>query len=433
MGQKILVTILMLVSTVSFAQHERYQQQKQATRYAKPAAQEPQAGNDGYEEIETVENNLAQGDGAETSQVDDFKGSNSASNTDSSPQINIYNANSNANKQKAALASDAVAEGEANVDTYSQTNVGDGTGNYASDIKNSRKNLEYKTDEKVIEKLEWSRIEDEKDRADRLFGNRLDKKHDDYKNDGYEKEDEYKKPAVVVVEKPAYEVPNKAEEKADYNDVTAYSSNSFWQQAYIAPMIGVMNTSASNVSSDMSTGLAFGSRFATNFSVEGSFLYSDLTMDSNLNEVIDNETYASFKSADQYTFGLGVAYHFNQWGMFVPKIAGLLGYTYREFDQTRFGNGSGSSTAVDAGIGIGADMMITKNVSIGAELRWMSNMSYSRDNSELDGSRSDLSRNSRYGRNGSRYDRYGRTSGETVAPLEEASYQMFLVNGKFNF
>ena len=184
MGQKLLVTILMLVTTVSFAQHERYQ--KQAPQYGRPAhveQNEPQAGNDGYEEIETVENTLAQGsentDG-ETSQTDNFKGSNSATNTDGSPQINIYNANSNANKQKASAA--AEGEAEAKVDTYSQTNVGENNGNYGSDIKNSRKNLEYRTDEKVIEKLEWSRIEDEKDRADRLFGNRLDKKYDnDYK------------------------------------------------------------------------------------------------------------------------------------------------------------------------------------------------------------------------------------------------------------
>jgi hypothetical protein len=141
MGQKLLVTILMLVTTVSFAQHERYQQQ--APQYGRPAKveqNEPQAGNDGYEEIETVENTLAQGsentDG-ETSQTDNFKGSNSATNTDGSPQINIYNANSNANKQKASAA--AEGEAEAKVDTYSQTNVGENNGNYGSDIKNSRK------------------------------------------------------------------------------------------------------------------------------------------------------------------------------------------------------------------------------------------------------------------------------------------------------
>ncbi|MBY0386384.1 porin family protein, partial [bacterium] len=402
--------------------HERYQQSSRNVKVAQKQV-EPQAGNEGYEEIETVENNLAQNtDGAdgETNQVDKFSGSNSASNTEGSPQINIYNANSNANKQKAV--SESLSEGEAQVDTNVDSKV-DSSGSYATDIKNTRKNLEYKTDEKVIEKLEWSRIEDEKDRADRLFGNRLDKK---YEGD-YKKEEEYQKPPVVVVEKPvAYEAPKTEVPYADKGEVKTYTSDSLFDQAaYIAPMVGTINTSASNMSADMAVGLAFGTRFATNFSVEGSFLYSDLTLDGNVNELIDGKQYASFKSGEQYSFGGGVSYHFTQWGILVPKISGLLAYTYREFNQTRDGNASGSSTAVDAGVGLGADLMVSKNFSIGAELRLMNNMSYSRDNSELDNS----VRSSRYSNTNSR----SRATGGVVSPLEEASYQMFLINGKFNF
>ena len=424
MGQKLLVTILMLVTTVSFAQHERYQ--KQAPQYGRPAhveQNEPQAGNDGYEEIETVENTLAQGsentDG-ETSQTDNFKGSNSATNTDGSPQINIYNANSNANKQKASAA--AEGEAEAKVDTYSQTNVGENNGNYGSDIKNSRKNLEYRTDEKVIEKLEWSRIEDEKDRADRLFGNRLDKKYDnDYKKDDYEQKEEYSKPPVVVVEKPVYVEPKTEVPYAYKEEVKTETSYALWdQQSYIAPLLGSMNSSAGHVTSDLATGIAFGTQFATNFSVEASFIYSDITMDGNVNELIDGKTYESFRSGEQYSFGMGVAYHFHQMGRLTPKISGLLAYTYRDMDQTRSYQASATSTAVDAGVGLGADLQVSKNFSIGAELRWMSNLSFDRDNSELDAAY--RGRNLR-----------GRSTGGTVNPFEEASYQMFLVNGRFNF
>ena len=430
MGQKLLVTILMLVTTVSFAQHERYQQQ--APQYGRPAQAEqyePKAGNDGYEEIETVENNLAQGsentDG-ETSQTDNFKGSNSASNTDGSPQINIYNANSNANKQKAAAA--AEGEAEAKVDTYSQTNVGENNGNYGSDIKNSRKNLEYRTDEKVIEKLEWSRIEDEKDRADRLFGNRLDKKYnDDYQKDDYSKNDDYQKPPVVVVEKPVYAEPKVEVPYAYKEEVKTETSYALWdQQSYIAPMLGSMSSSAGHVTSDLATGIAFGTHFSSNFSVEASFIYSDITMDGNVNELIDGKTYEGFKSGEQYSFGMGVAYHFSQMGRITPKVSGLLAYTYRDMDQTRSYQASATSTAVDAGVGVGADLQVSKNFSIGAELRWMSNLSYDRDNSELDAAAR------RYGRNNSR-DYRGRSAGGTVSPFEEASYQMFLVNGRFNF
>lgn len=423
MGQKLLVTILMLVTTVSFAQHERYQQQ--APQYGRPAQVEPEAGNDGYEEIETVENNLASGsqnsDG-EVSQIDNFKGNNSATNTDGSPQINIYNANSNANKQKAEAAADG--EAESKVDTYSQTNVGENNGNYASDIKNSRKQMEYRTDEKVIEKLEWSRMEDEKDRADRLFGNRLEK---NYNND-YKQKEEYSKPPVVVVEKPVYAEPKTEVPYAYKEEVKTETSYALWdQQSYIAPMLGSMSSSAGHVSSDLATGIAFGTHFATNFSVEASFLYSDIKMDGNVNELIDGKVYEGFKSGEQYSFGMGVAYHFTQMGKLTPKISGLLAYTYRDMDQTRSYQASATSTAVDAGVGVGADLQVSKNFSIGAELRWMSNLSYDRDNSELDAA------NRRYGRNNYGRDYRGRSSAGSVSPLEEASYQMFLVNGRFNF
>lgn len=430
MGQKLLVTILMLVTTVSFAQHERYQQQ--APQYGRPAQAEqyePQAGNDGYEEIETVENNLAQGsentDG-ETSQTDNFKGANSSSNSDGSPQINIYNANSNANKLKAD--SKAKAQGESDV----QTNV-DGSAyvSNTNDIRNARKNMEVGTEQKMIEKIEWSRIEDEKERADRLFGNRLDKKYDnDYKqNDDYGKNDDYQKPPVVVVEKPVYAEPKTEVPYAYKEEVKTETSYALWdQQSYIAPMLGAMNSSASNVTSDLATGIAFGTHFATNFSVEASFIYSDITMDGNLNELIDGKTYESFKSGEQYSFGMGVAYHFTQMGRITPKISGLLAYTYRDMDQTRSYQASATSTAVDAGVGLGADLQVSKNFSIGAELRWMSNLSYDRDNSELDAAAR------RYGRNNyDRRDYRGRSAGGTVNPFEEASYQMFLVNGRFNF
>lgn len=425
MGQKLLVTMLVLVTTVSFAQHERYQ--KQAPQYGRPVQVEPNepvAGNDGYEEIETVENNLAGGsqtsDG-EVSQIDNFKGNNSATNTDGSPQINIYNANSNANKQKAAAA--AEGEAESKVDTYSQTNVGENNGNYGSDIKNSRKSLEYRTDEKVIEKLEWSRIEDEKDRADRLFGHYSNKKYDDdyKKEDGdYEQKEEYSKPPVVVVEKPVYTEPKTEVPYAYKDEVKTETSYALWdQQSYIAPLLGSMNSGAGHVSSDLATGIAFGTHFSSNFSVEATFLYSDITMDGTVNEEIDGKVYEGFKSGEQYSFGMGVAYHFTQWGKLTPKVSGLLAYTYRDMDQTRSYQASATSTAVDAGLGIGADLQVSKNFSIGAELRWMNNLSYDRDNSELDAAYASSVRRTR--------------ASSSVTAFEEASYQMFLVNGRFNF
>jgi hypothetical protein len=431
MGQKLLVTILMLVATVSFAQHERYQQQApQYGRGERAGYQEIQ--RPGYQEIQreivddryeaegeshvsNVDKDEDKGYAGENDQAGKFNGDNQASDTQSSPQINIYNANSNANKQK-SLATGGYAEAGANAETASYTNTGSGN------ISAARKNLEYKNNDYVVDQLEYDRLEDERNRANKLFGN--------YNNQNYAKA-AYVEPAYVA----------KAEYKDDYKSEaypvkdnyveTDYNDNySFWQQAYISPLLGFANVDADNVEAGLATGVAFGTRFATNFSVEGSVLYSDMQFDDTTYEVVDGRVYSAFREAQQYTMGVGVSYHFYKWGIFQPKVSGLLNYVYRDFNGTRYGEASGSSTAVDAGVGFGVDMSISKNATIGAELRWMNNLSYSRDMADRSTYNSNTYNRNNYSNGGYNNRNY---YGNAADPIEEASYQMFLINAKFNF
>jgi hypothetical protein len=423
MGQRLLITLLTLVSTVSFAQQYRpvVPRYNNDAYVARPVYQAQEDRYDDESDVNSVDHDDDRGYAGENDQAGKFNGDNQASNTQNSPQINIYNANSNANKQKSA-ATGGYANADSHADSASYANTGSGN------IAVARKNLENKNNDYVVDQLEYSRLEDERYRAQRLFNN-----NGSYAtaSAGYQTEAYVAKPyaAAVAHVDDAYDV------KDNYVVADNYDKGySFWQQAYISPLLGITNTNADNIDSGLATGVAMGSRFATNFSVEGSFLYSDVSLDGNAYEVIDDNVYPSFEEVQQFSLGAGVSYHFYHWGIFQPKISGLLAYTYRDFDGSRYGNASASSTAVDAGIGIGADMTISKNVTVGAELRWMNNLSYSRDMGDTNYNNSNYGGCGNRGYGSSGYNRGGYCGGSTGGTaLEEASYQMLLINAKFNF
>lgn len=380
--------------------------------------------------IETIERNISRSHDAEGSQSQEeySDAMNEANHTNSSPQINIYNANSNANKQKSQL--DAAADANAENSVVSDIAVDNKTNNeYLSrtnDIRNARKSMEIGTEAKMVEKLEWSRIEDEKDRADRLFGNRLDK---NYGND-YKKEE----PKVIVVEKPAYVAPayqepapeykapaKKVEPTATYEVSDEYETKSaILDGAYVAPMIGTLNYSADNVRADSAFGIAIGSR-VENISFEGSFLYGELEMDDYTIQGYNNWGGApvyGLKEVTQYGFGAAVKYNFGS--QRISPFVGALGtYTMRDYQETRLGSGTAESTAFDAGLAVGVDVRVAKNFSVGLEYRIMKNITNDREEQNQWTVQQAQFRPA--------------TAGKKLEPLEEVNQSMLLLNGKFNF
>lgn len=404
MKTKLMVTLFMLIAgSVSYAQ-------------------------DYDDDIEVVEKNVARDSDSDTNQEEYSKSKMDAYDTKNSPQINIYNANSNANKQaqkaRQQAEAEALADAEADADALSESksrakndNSSEFGAEYiarANDMRKDRKDMEVGTEQKMIEKIEYSRMEDEKDRANRLFGNRLNKQYDNDYNDN-----EYKKPQVIVVEKkPEYVAP--APQTAVYETKATEPVSNWWgQESYIAPMIGVMNYSASNVRADTAIGVGFGNRFDSNVSFEGSFLYSTLEMDDYTMVAGEDDNYNNLpglKDVNQYGIGAGVKYNFNT-GRVSPFVGALLGYTWRDYTETRGTGDATDSSAIDAGLNIGADVKLAKNFSIGAEYRWMKNVWYDRTEPDTSNVESD----------------FPELDASNLEPLEEAGYSAFLVNGKFTF
>lgn len=401
MTKALMITLFSLLSVVSFAQQQ-----------------------EDYN-IEKIERNISRSHEKEneTAQEEYSDAMNEAYETQNSPQINIYNANSNANKQNQKAKSESEAEAandntndntsDMKSDMYTNAEVGNEYITRANDVRKARKNLEIGTEQKMVEKIEWSRMEDEKDRADRLFGNRLDRS---YKQEetayvpekpAYQEKPVYaEKPAYVAPVAPVYEV--KTEEKED---------TKWWgQEAYVAPMLGTQSYSADNVRPGAAYGVAVGARLDSNISVEGSFLYSDLEMDDYR---VGYNGFTGLKEVTQYGFGGAVKYNFEM-GRLSPFIGALGTYTMRDYQEVRVNNGTAESTAWDLGLTLGVDVKVAKNFSLGVEYRAMRNIS------------NDVEEDSSFYAN-QRAQQFQRVTGKTLEPLEEVSQSLFLVNGKFSF
>lgn len=367
---------------------------------------------------------------------------NDSRNSKSSPQVNIYNANTNKNendhKQSQVQDQDQDLDASLVADAESEAIIGQDHIKRANEMRKARKHMEVGTEQKMIEKIEYSRMEDEKARADRLFGNRLDK---DYNQQPYQQpyqpapayqEPKKEETKVIIVEKEKEEKYDKkdddyADDKADDYVSKKYDddkiSYGYWgEETYISPMIGTINYDAVNTSEATPFGVALGTRFASGMAVEGSFMYSSIELD-------DYDTYL-MNAVDQYTMGVGVKYNF-QIGRVSPHVGALLTYTYREYG-TDSGHGyqnvqDSTSTAFDAGVSAGVDVRVAKNFTVGAEYRLMKNISYSRDGQQFDS----LRQNSAF-RNYSLAP-FGPAPGVPREPLEEVGQQVFLINGKFTF
>lgn len=435
MTKALLITLFSLITVVSFAQQdEDYNIETIERNISRSHENENEDAQEDYNDA--MDNNAYSSKSSQSKSVAaGAAGKNEAYDTQNSPQINIYNENTNANKQHQKALADAAAESQSQADAQAASDAAnsvemdtDISNEYigrANDIRKARKNLEIGTEQKMVEKIEWSRMEDEKDRADRLFGNRLDKS---YGQQEYKKEE----PKVIVIEKPAYVAPVQTEpaytapvKHTPNYEVKAekYETTNWWgEEVYVAPMLGSVSYDAENVRPDSLLGVTLGSRLDSNISVEGSFLYGELEMDDYRLIGSNGLQYvAGLKNVTQYTFGGAIKYNFVL-GRFSPFIGAVGTYTMRDYQETRLGSGTAESSAVDAGLALGADFKVAKNFSVGLEYRIMRNITNDREEE-----------GTQYADQRAQFFFPQQTAGKSMEPLEEVSQKLFLVNGKFSF
>jgi hypothetical protein len=306
------------------------------------------------------------------------------------------------------------------------------TESQADRMRKQRQGLEVNTEQRIVEKLEEARMEDERARADRLFGN------------GFTKPAPAPAPAPVMVQEPvpvvvapqapvqpvvvapAPQVVEVAkEDKVDVRSEIRLAMEELNQKPkpkqsyYIGALVGLSEyQDAQNVNGNLATGVSVGTVTEDHIVLEGQFLYSQYQVDDYTQVVYP------WKELEQYGLQAAVKYQLLT-GKLRPFAGAVLGYTHRSatnrqlYAQNGWGGvatnepppGEGTSMAIDAGLTAGLDLAVSSGFSLGGEARYMTNVASKREF----GNWNDWEAN-----NG-------------ITPIEEMDYYTISVNGKFTF
>ena len=276
----------------------------------------------------------------------------------------------------------------------------------ADQIREARQQVEADTESKIVEKLEVSRMEDEKHRADVLFG----EKFNQIGQAQAQQQDQtvvvaptpapvpVAAPAPVAVIAPAQPAPvqTAAVNAEDTRDVvreevrTALDADKKavvapTTQKYFSALAGVGEyPDVQNVRGNYILGASFGTKFEDAYAVEGSFIYSNYTVAKvdGASYFYGNQYAPTLVDVQQYGMAVAVKYYLLN-GMVRPILGGAAQYSYRTFawsaenygGQSQQGGSDANSQAIDLGIVTGADFEFSPRFTLGADFRYMFNLS----------------------------------------------------------
>lgn len=257
----------------------------------------------------------------------------------------------------------------------------------AEQMRRARQDTELQTELRIVEKLEQSRIEDEKRRAQALFGDNLNSLNQNN--------------SAVIVSEPQpslssdlvrEEVRAALAENDAAKTVVAQES-----RGYVSAIVGMADyIDARNVKSDAAIGIGIGSKSNDRLLAEVDFIFSNHEMD-----------YPWPVAVDQYSAVGQVKYQLSH-GMLRPLLGAALAFNYRDYSDRVFNSDRSTSTALDVGLVAGADVQVSNDFSLGVDLRYMWNMTY---------------KSSGY------YQAYY----SNEKPFDEFNYYVFGVNARFMF
>ncbi len=258
----------------------------------------------------------------------------------------------------------------------------------AEQIRKTRQDAEVQTEQKIVEKLEQSRMEDEKRRADVLFGDKLN----NINNQQQQQQVPVQQPVVqapvvqpVIVQEVKEPKENTRdiirEELAALKTETKEVAPEPVRSKYVAGLLGIGDyPDVSNVKGNYALGVAFGSK-VDGFIIESSFLYSNYTVKQNGYYAYSNNSI----DTNQYTGALAAKIQLFD-GIVKPVIGGLVAYSYRQYESKNntgysmavnntYGSSKADSHAVDVGALVGADLEFSPKYSLGLDFRYMWNLS----------------------------------------------------------
>jgi hypothetical protein len=291
----------------------------------------------------------------------------------------------------------------------------------AEQIRRTRQDVEVQTEQKIVEKLEQSRMEDEKKRANVLFGDKFNQLNNQQQEVTHPVAQPAPAPVPVQhVEEPKENVRDiireelvsakKAEELVPDVPVVVESK-------YVAAMAGVASLpDVRNARGNYSLGVAFGNKY-DNFVLEGAFQFSNYTVDQGAALYNYSSSYYPLNvNVNQYSGQVtGKVQLFS--GIIRPVLGALASYSYRNFNWSNLNSGylsngaTAASHAFDIGAVGGVDLEFNNKYALGFDFRYMWNLA----------SRVDSGNNSLFGT-----PQYG-------TPIEKLQYYVMSVVGRVNF
>ena len=275
----------------------------------------------------------------------------------------------------------------------------------AEQMRKARLSVESQTENRIVEKLESARIEDEKSRQDRVlaapFGS-SDRDRDRDRHDAapavvpvvlapaHENSPPHQPPQqpIVIESRPSIEIvpiqivtPERhaePEERAQIETAVRpeREENLEENRYYMSGNVGSIGYSGkSNIQGDVAGGFSLGMKLPDHWVAEGSFLYSSYSIQVLQPGVgFDLPPYVKMQ---QYNVTGALKYQFSV-NRFSPYIGGLGSYAYRRYQDADAGSYlysySAHTNAFDVGVTIGSDLELTKRFSIGADFRYLTNL-----------------------------------------------------------
>lgn len=254
----------------------------------------------------------------------------------------------------------------------------------AEKLRRVRQNAEVETEQKIVEKLEESRLQDEQERMDNLFGDKLDAKK-------AEPAPAVAAPVVVVpavaapVEEKKSEEINKDELKAEIAESVKADLNAlkeaekkpeFKKRMVIGAGAGTIDYASGGIESDFAGGFTLGYEFRERMELEAGFTVSEHT-------AIEYIPFGySIQNMDQYNFSVGMRYSVLPY--FVsPVVGAMLSYTHRVYDIPLVPEREIETDALDAGFLVGLDVLLSDNMSVTMDYRRFVNIQSRVNNNAL--------------------------------------------------
>jgi hypothetical protein len=278
----------------------------------------------------------------------------------------------------------------------------------ADQIREARQQVEAETESKIVEKLEVSRMEDEKRRAGVLFGEQFNQ----LGQAPQQPQQQQQQQAVVVAPAPVAIAPVgvlaapapvqtavadpeanrdlvREEVRTALDEEKKQKPETPTTQKYFSALAGMGDyPDVKNVRGNYLLGATFGTKFEDTYAVEGSFIYSNYTV-----QKLDSAGYYAVDQygntivvpplvdVQQYGVSMAVKYYLMN-GMVRPIVGGVAQYSYRTFSwsaenyggKSNAGGSDASSQAIDLGVITGADFEFSPKFSLGADFRYMFNM-----------------------------------------------------------